>query len=335
MRKIKITKHLTKEVEDFNKKLFTDRGSRFKQPIKELKKLRDNLNGNSKLKSHYKYVDHIINKYSEILNADPSRMKSLIKEFNKILLPETVASTYPNNKKRYFYKDIVKALRYDALRDQEFSDYLKKTEIRTCVYCNSQNTLVIEKLYFDKKKRRVSKVQAKLELDHFYSKSKYPFLATSFFNLYPTCGNCNKAKSDKDALFELYTYSDKLDIFRFNIDDKSILKYWMNLNTEELKIDLKPIYYKDKKTLKNHNELFQVQAIYDKQKDFGEELIWKAKVNPKIYRETMYKMFKSLFPDKTYIDRAIIGNYVKPEETYKRPMAKYTQDIARQLKLIK
>ncbi|MCX7549022.1 hypothetical protein OS188_13785 [Xanthomarina sp. F1114] len=333
MRKIKITKQFKKEVEDFNKDLFKKRDARFELPLKGLKDLKSKLKGN-RLKKHRKYVDLIISRYSEILNADPSTMKSLIKDFNKILSPTIVSSKYPNSK-RYFYKEIVKVLRYDALRDKEFLEYLKRTEIRTCVYCNSQNTLVIEKLYFDKKKRRVIDTQAKLELDHFHSKSKYPFLATSFFNLYPTCGNCNKAKSDKDALFELYTYSNQLDIFKFKIDDKSILNYWMNLDREELQIELKPVFYKDKKVLINHNNLFQVQAIYDKQKDFGEEIVWKAKVNPKIYRETMYRMFNSLFPDKTYIDRAIIGNYTKPEETFKRPMAKYTQDIARQLKLIK
>lgn len=335
MRKIKITKQLKKDVEDFNKKLFSTRDSRFELPIKRLRNLRNRLKSSSKLKKHYNYVNEIINNYTIILNADPTEMRALIKKFDNILSPSIVASTYPNSSNRYFYKDVVYALRYEALRNKEFPEYLKSTNIKTCVYCNSQNTLIIEKIYFDKKKRRVVDTVAKLELDHYHSKSKYPFLATSFFNLYPTCGNCNKAKSDKDALFELYTYSNDLDIFKFKIDDKSILKYWMNLDKEELKIDLQPIYYKDKKTLKNHNELFQVQAIYDKQKDFGEELVWKAKVNPKIYRETMYKTFKSLFPDKTYIDRAIIGNYVKPEETFKRPMAKYTQDIARQLKLIK
>lgn len=334
MRKIKITKQLKKGVKDFNDNLFTKRDSRFELPLKGLTELKSTLKGN-RLKKHREYVDYIIQHYSEILNADPPKMKSLIQDFNKILSPSIVASTYPKNKKRFFHKDIVKALRYEALRSIEFPEYLRKTGIRTCVYCNSQNTLIIEKIYFDKKKRRVKEVQAKLELDHFHSKSKYPFLATSFFNLYPCCGNCNKAKSDKDALFQLYTYSNELDIFRFKIEDKSILNYWMNLDKEDLKINLEPIHSRDKSILENHNELFQVQAIYDEQRDFGEELVWKAKVNPKVYRDTMYKMFESLFPDKTYIDRAIIGNYSKPEETFKRPMAKYTQDICRQLNLIK
>ena len=42
-----------------------------------------------------------------------------------------------------------------------------------------------------------------------------------------------------------------------------------------------------------------------------------------------------LFPDEAFIDKLIIGNYTTPEECYKRPFSKFTQDIARELKLIK
>lgn len=331
MRKIKITPKLKAEIELFNLNLFANRRSDFELPLSRLKKLRNKLSGN-KRKKYKDYVSLIIKDYKKILDADPDDMVVLITEFNKVLSPQEVSDVYPNSTKR-FYENVVDAMRYEDLRDKEFPEYLMASEIRTCIYCNSQNALVIEKIYFDKKKRRVREIQAKLQLDHFYPKSKYPFLCTSFYNLYPTCGNCNQAKHNKEALFQLYTYDDDLDIFQFHLDDKSVIKYWMNLDKEELKVKFKTIKT-DQSLIKNHNELFQVQAIYDRLNDFGEELVWKAKVNPKIYRETMHEMFTKLFPDKTYIDRAIIGNYVKPEETFKRPMAKYTQDLARQLKLI-
>lgn len=334
MRKIKITPTLKAEVKSFNDSLFLSRKPDFELPISRLNKLRIKLKGNKNVR-YRKYVELIIEEYNEILNADPPKMRSLISEFNKIVNSNDISLPYPKNKLHYFYKDVVFALRYEDLRHKEFPQYLMQSNLRTCIYCNSQSAIVLEKQYFDKKKRRVKKLSAKLQLDHFYPKSKYPFLATSFFNLYPTCSNCNQAKLDKEALFELYTYSSNLDVFKFKIDDASVLKYWMSLNNQNLRIKIDNIYSKDKMLLENHNELFQVQAVYDRQIDFGEELVWKAKVNPKIYRETIYKMFNTLFPDKTYIDRAIIGNYTKPDETFKRPMAKYTQDIARQLKLIK
>jgi hypothetical protein len=39
------------------------------------------------------------------------------------------------------------------------------------------------------------------EIDHFYPKDKYPFLAVSFFNLIPSCLTCNglSAMSNTDS----------------------------------------------------------------------------------------------------------------------------------------
>ncbi|MCH3884394.1 hypothetical protein [Tenacibaculum aquimarinum] len=102
-------------------------------------------------------------------------------------------------------------------------------------------------------------------------------------------------------------------------------KVEINLETKNGDIEL----------LQNHNTLFQIQKVYDSQIDVGEELIWKSKVNPKKYRNLLNKTFNKIFPDPSIIDRMIIGNYSKPEETFKRPLAKYTQDIAKQLKIIK
>ncbi len=70
-------------------------------------------------------------------------------------------------------------------------------------------------------------------------------------------------------------------------------------------------------------------------KDIVKGLILKAKANPDSYRKMLRKSFTRIFPDESFVDRMLIGNYSKPEETFKRPYAKYSQDIARQLKLIK
>lgn len=41
-----------------------------------------------------------------------------------------------------------------------------------------------------------------------------------------------------------------------------------------------------------------------------------------------------IFPDEAFVVKLLIGNYSKSVEILKRPYAKDTQDIARQLKLI-
>lgn len=329
MRRIKITKELTNSVKKFNTNLFVKtRNSSFELPIERLKKLKQKRSHNYKL-----YIAKIIDNYEDILNANPDEMKDFISEFNKILAVNKINKKFGNSKLT-FHEEIVKAMRYEDLREKEFPEYLSGSNLKSCVYCNAQSTLAIEKRFYDKKKRRVKKILAKLQLDHFYPKSKYPFLCTSFFNLYPTCANCNLAKGNKKALFELYTTSDEMDLFNFKIDDKSVLAYWVKFELHHLKVRLESITG-DVDLLKNHNELFQIDSVYDNHKDVAEELILKAKANPQTYRRILEKEFSKIFPDPTIIDRLLIGNYSKPEELCKRPMSKYTQDIARQLKLIK
>ncbi len=333
MRKIKITSNLEKEVKKFNKNLFSQtRNKNFEQPLTRL----NNLSKKIKLRRHsiYKdYVDNIIKHYPDILNADPVEMKSLTIEFDKIVPNLKMGEKLFKKRPKSFHEELVYAMRYEDLRSVEFPEYLLNSDIRTCVYCNAQSTHTIEPLYYNnKKKKKRKKIISKLQLDHFYPKSKYPFLSTSFFNLYPTCANCNLAKGDEKALFELYTRGNDLDVFNFKIEDQSILNYWLSLDLKKIKINLET---KNSELLQNHNELFQIQKVYDSHKDVGEELIWKSKANPKAYRTHLTKTFNKIFPDPSIIDRMIIGNYSKPEETFKRPLAKYTQDIAKQLKIIK
>lgn len=317
------------KVKDFNKDLFSERKVNFEKPLDNLKKLKSTLSS----KKQKAYVQYIIDNYQKILNATPSEMLVFNDSFNKIIPSHLLKE---KNKKRgpEFYKLIVGAMRYEALRDKEFPRFLMTSNIKSCIYCNAQPTLTIELKYYSKKKKKVKEVQSKLQLDHFYPKSKYPFLSTSFFNLYPTCSNCNLAKGDKDALFELYTTTENKDEFHFKIDDKSVIEYWIHMDVNKVKVEFETLT--GNKTLwENHKEIFKIQEIYDSNKDIAEELIVKAKSNPESYRKMLSDSFTQIFPDEAFVDRLLIGNYSKSEEILKRPYAKYTQDIARQVKLIK
>ncbi|PKV51893.1 hypothetical protein ATE84_3993 [Aquimarina sp. MAR_2010_214] len=333
MRKIKITDDLRKNVKTFNDNLFINtRTKGFEIPINRLNSFLKIIKPR-KHKQYKLYVEKIIDEYEDILNADPLKMEKLILEFDAVLHNSQLNSKI-TSRRFSFHEKVVEAMRYEDLRAKEFPDYLLNSNLKTCVYCNAQSTLVIEKKFYDKKKRRAKQILAKLQLDHYYPKSKYPFLCTSFFNLYPTCANCNLAKGSKEALFELYTTTNDLDLFNFKIDDKSILDYLIKFELNHLKVDLESMTG-DFTLLKNHNELFQIEAVYESYKDVAEELVLKAKANPHSYRSTLEKNYSKLFPDPTIIDRLLVGNYTKPEELGKRPLSKYTQDIARQLKIIK
>lgn len=334
MIKILIDSTLEKNVDEFYYNLFKKRNSNFIKPIDGLKKIYDDL-GPQKHKIHREYIDAIIKNYPDIIKANPTEIEKLIIKFNKIDTGAILTQKINKNKLK-FYEQIIKAMRYEDLRDSEFHSYIKASGIKSCVYCNAQLTVVINFSFYDKKeKKRKPKNMAKLELDHYYAKSTYPFLSTSFYNLYPVCGNCNRAKSNNKIDFKLYTSdATELDNFKFWIDDQSILDYWVSLDNSNLKVHFESSNG-DFKLLNEYNKMFGIQGVYDTQIDIAEELVHKAKAYTNAYKKNLVNNFNKLFPDKLILEKLIVGNYAAPSEVHKRPMAKYSQDIARQLGLIK
>lgn len=336
MRRILIDSELKNKAENYSKNLFTGRNSNFKTPLDELKKLRDSLQP-MKHRVQKQYVQKIIDQYLEILKASPEEMRLLIASFQTIAKSDILESKLKTKDKLKFHELIVKAMRYDELRSSEFRQFVTSSGIKTCVYCNSQLAIISEISFYDKKqKKRKPKISAKFELDHYHSKSQYPFLCTSFYNLYPVCGNCNRAKSKLDIKFELYTDDpSKLDVFNFWIDDKTVLDYWLDEapDLSKLKIHFQSIEG-DHDLLNEYNKIFGIQGIYDTQNDIAEELIHKAKVYTNAYNKSLVSNFHDLFPDKKILENLILGNYANSADTFKRPMAKYTQDLAKQLGLI-
>ena len=53
------------------------------------------------------------------------------------------------------------------------------------------------------------------------------------------------------------------------------------------------------------------------------------------YLEGLRYSFKKLYRDKIpMVERLLVGNYTNEKDIHKRPMSKFTMDLARQLKLI-
>lgn len=333
MRQIKIDTELKVQAENFCSTLFQRTDVTLQQVKPRLEKLKASLRPQKHVR-YRQYLQLLIDNYSDILRATPNEMSSWIGKFEAILPQSSLKANIPFKKKK-FHEALVASLRYSDLQEYEFPIYLHTTQNKTCVYCNSQLCISVEiKYYNSKEKKKLSKIHPRFEIDHHYPKSLYPYLATSFYNLYPCCGNCNRIKQDKKAHFQLYTEADILDSFRFWIDDQDVLKYYTSTQISDIKIWFESLDG-NFQLLENHNKLFMIQAIADKQIDLAEELLLKSKLYTPAYKKSLVNNLSRIFPDTTIIDRLIIGNYTKPEDVHKRPMAKLTQDIARQLKLIK
>ncbi|WDF55770.1 hypothetical protein [Mucilaginibacter sp. KACC 22063] len=333
MRKIKDSAVLQQTVTDFYDHLFVGRDPDFDLPLDRLARLRLATKRYPRITTAQRrnYISAIEQNYLPILKANWKDIPAWKAVFEAIIPAKDV--------KGAFADAVVKAMGYSDMRKKEFPAIFQQLEIKTCIYCHSQLTLIVTKELYSRKygiynKGDIKKRSAKLELDHFHAKSDYPFLSTTFYNLYPVCANCNKSKNDKACSFELYTDNDLLDSYRFKVTPASIIDYWRTGNKEDIQIEFHHLQGSEAERVIFDN-MFDILEIYKTQKDVVEELLHKKKVYNKAYRDNLTRDFAKLFPDPALIKRLIIGNYDEPKDIHKRPMAKFTQDIAMNIRLIK
>jgi hypothetical protein len=223
-----------------------------------------------------------------------------------------------------FRNELLKRMGYSGVRDNYYPEYFEQLGIKSCVYCNSQFAITVRNV----KGQKV----AKFQVDHYFPKREYPSFSISFYNLYPVCGPCNNSKSFNNVNFNLYSdnYSDyKSSKFQFELDKKSLVKYRVNGTNAVLKINFIDVVNS------RFNETFAIESIYNTQKDIAEELVIKSMIYNKTYTEVLKDSLTKLYKDKEPIlARLLVGNYTDEKDIHKRPMAKFTMDIARQLKLI-
>lgn len=194
-------------------------------------------------------------------------------------------------------------------------------DIKVCPYCNRNfifNT--------DKKGKRTC------DIDHFFPKKKFPFLAVSFFNLIPSCKSCNQLKLDKwnisKETFLINPYDDRHEFkakFKFDISDSH---FYHNSNSINIKLSGE----QDKRT-KNQISAFHIDKSYSNHKDYVLELIQKKYIYNESYLDELYKKYEGhLFKKRTDLIDLISSNYITEAKHLKRPLSKLNSDISYQLK---
>lgn len=284
----------------------------------------DNFDISELGRTEQKVIKHIQKDFKRFLLQTPIEHQRFINSWKKtkpkMFYDEKIAG---NDKTTLFGKAIKKALRYTDFRAEKCVEYSKIIGIKTCPYCNAM--LVIN----------ISDEKARYQLDHFYPKSRYPYLSISFFNLIPSCNNCNHIKRDKDVTLDnnFHLYSDKpaQEIFKFSLDRVNIIRNLIGIKENDLKVNFTYTDKKYEEFVKNHDNIFHIQKIYDTQNDIAHEMLWKTQA----YNKTNIKELGTLLHiSENEVKRMIVGNYTDFHEIHKRPLSKYMQDIAKDLELI-
>lgn len=245
-------------------------------------------------------------------------------------LSRTVNSKKGNNRiiKKSFKDVIIDALNYEDLKGKLFKEFFSKNDIKTCVYCNSQFTITIEKA--------TKTYQSRFQFDHILSQDSYPYLSISILNLIPCCSTCNNNKSSKQISFKPYITNDTLSEFKFKLNKRNLVNYFLNFEKDDLKIDFYDPKYKTALKKESIEYNFHVSKIYNEHKDVAEEIIIKAYIYNSSYISNLENNYNNILPkSKVPLNRLIMANYMEESELINRPMSKFTQDLFSEVQRLK
>ena len=265
---------------------------------KKLKGFRENLDLEKLIKMEYSDLCKLV----EYIKSNSSKTKLTIRE-----------------------KDIFLTL-YSRLNNALF---VKDLDVKVCPYCNRNYIL-----NFQKK----GKENATAQLDHFFDKKKYPYLAISIYNLVPSCGTCNQRKSTKqENIFYPYleSFNNSVKFSLKGIKSRDELKK-ENLDFfDEKRIELDYKILNDKDKVEKHIEVFNIKNLYNEHKDIVSELLQKRVIYSDDYLESLLDEYEGkLFNNKEHLLRLITSGYIEDKDINKRPLSKLIKDISEELDLI-
>ena len=139
------------------------------------------------------------------------------------------------------------------------------------------------------------------EYDHFFPKSKYPYLAASMYNLIPSCSVCNKAKSNRNSYKNhevqyLYPYEEGYgEQIVLKIEDKNKptdkVTAWLG-SAEEYTVYpecSKEVDSEKKKRVENSWEMFKLGPLYEKHSDYIRNILQAKQIYTEEYLEQLVK----------------------------------------------
>ena len=169
---------------------------------------------------------------------------------------------------------------YNTFRKEQAGTIVQEIGIKVCPYCNQNYIRSVQY----KQKNKNKKVNFQGDIDHFFPKSEYPYLALCLYNMIPSCKICNTLKRNEEENIE-YPYildgKDKESFIRFTttFDNTGNLDYIRgNSLNFEIKIEGKSAEIHD---------VFQLEARYQMLKEEARDIIRKSQAYHARYLEEL------------------------------------------------
>lgn len=215
-----------------------------------------------------------------------------------------------------FMQDCHSIFDYDSFSDKYRDRILDSMNIAVCPYCNRQ---YITPYGASGKKKSTA------DVDHFYNKKQFPFLALSLFNFVPSCQICNsRFKLTRDFYAEPHV-NPHLGGFegkaRFEIEN--IASVIDRATQPVIGINVLP----GNEDIEHSVSTFFLEEVYKNHQDYAKEIILKTRIFNKTQIEEYLLNYQDLFSSREEVYRTIYGNYLEEKDQQKRPLSKLTKDL--------
>jgi hypothetical protein len=281
-----------------------------------------------------------------LINSEPEGLNVLNDEFWKLLMPgfdSTTWISYFDRKNlaprslspkkfvssilyKYFIDDLNKIINYDWFIDKNKKyysayDLAKSLDRNSCTYCNRVYTSTI----INKKGNKIIRPT----LDHWFPQSDFPLLALSFYNLIPSCSNCNssvKGATNFNLNNHIHPYVDELQTEDFSF------KYRYNSKLNNYRIYLQDVKSSNSKARKTLEGMY-IDEMYNSHQSELRDLIKIKKNYSKSYIESIEKLFGNKL-SKPEVYRILFGVEFDSNNFHKLPLSKFKSDILKDLDII-
>lgn len=241
-----------------------------------------------------------------------------------------ISPLYKANRQLKKIKEVFGEL-YEILTNKERGcgyELFTDLKLRACPYCNlNYIDAVITEDDRNSSKKLIDKNNKVLRhhFDHYFPKNKFPFFCISFYNLIPSCYECNSAlKGDNTDKTPLNPYIQDFDsVATFYIQPMN-MKHPMSFYNES---DFEIILNCKDNLAAEHSNLFSLQERYRYRKDYVIELLTKKEIYTDEFKLEIYKQLSNIPNAQCNVNLILWGNYTNSEEINLRPLAKLTKDL--------
>jgi 5-methylcytosine-specific restriction endonuclease McrA len=213
--------------------------------------------------------------------------------------------------KEKFVKKMTKI--YEDIRDNFGKELQEENQIFICPYCQRSYIGIFDN---DNSKKGYTAP----DLDHFFPKSKYPFLAATISNLIPACSVCNqRLKGSKDTYEQCIP--NPIEIEKSIFDNINFNYCYNMIYIENLEGKTSEI--------QNYIEFFKIQEQYSMHTEIVNDIKVKMNKYNKVKKDHLSKCCPSL--NEKIIEDMVFHEY-KYIEKKKTPLWKLKEDIYKKIK---